>query len=68
VQGRTDVIRPAGPQNVPTNQPPITKVPDRTAAEANLKKGQEQPQKGSNSFEKIMMRLSTLFPNYSRLV
>jgi hypothetical protein len=67
VQSRPEGIRPVGPQTVPASQTPTANVPERPAAEANSKKRPEQPQKGSNSFEKIMMRLSTLFPNYSRL-
>ncbi|XP_028401339.1 E3 ubiquitin-protein ligase TTC3-like [Dendronephthya gigantea] len=61
---RNDPVRPAV-QAEPTNETPNSSIPERPIV-AEAKKGQEQPQKGSNSFEKIMMRLSTLFPNYSR--
>ena len=62
------MVRPVGSQAVPASQTPNANLTDRPTADENLKKAPEQPQKSSNSFEKIMMRLSTLFPNYSRLV
>ena len=64
VASKSDGIQSSGPQTLPAIQAPNIKPP----AEANMRKLPESAQKGSNSFEKIMMRLSTLFPNYTRLV
>ena len=70
------MVRPAGLRSLVPQAAPVQPTPSAIHFEKqasipraqNLRPTIEPVQKTPNSFEKIMLRLSTLFPNYSRFV
>lgn len=56
------MMAPSGGYFVPQGKPNVVSAPLNSAAT----QVQESKPRPSNSFEKIMLRLSTMYPNYNR--